>query len=135
MTKQTMGDLIAGLRKEKGLTQKDLAEKMNVTDKAVSKWERNLSCPDVNTIPHLAQVLGVSVEELMTSSPKREEPQVDEKAREREELIDLILRVLPFSLGISVTVLGLLKEVDQGNILTGLGLLCVAVYQIRQSKK
>lgn len=135
MTKQNMGDLIATLRREQGMTQKDLADKMNVTDKAVSKWERNLSCPDVNTIPHLAQVLGVSVEELMTSTPKQEELQADRKAREREELIDLILRVLPFSLGISVTVLGLLKEVDPGHILTGLGLLCVAVYQIRQSKK
>ena len=51
MIKQTMGDKICALRKEKGLTQKELADQMNVTDKAVSKWERNISCPDISSIP------------------------------------------------------------------------------------
>ena len=67
--KKTMGALIAQLRKEKGMTQLELAQQMGVTDKAVSKWERDLSCPDISSIPHLAQVLGVSVEELMQSGP------------------------------------------------------------------
>ena len=44
MSNKSMGEVISSLRKEKGMTQNDLAEKMNVTDKAVSKWERNLSC-------------------------------------------------------------------------------------------
>lgn len=66
----TMGEKIAQLRKEKGMTQKELARQMNVTDKAVSKWERDLSCPDINAVPRLAQVLGVSVEELLNVSPK-----------------------------------------------------------------
>ncbi len=57
--------MVASLRKENGMTQLELAEKMGVTDKAVSKWERDLSCPDVNSIPQLAEVLGVSVDELM----------------------------------------------------------------------
>ena len=65
MKKKTLGMMIASLRKENGMTQLDLAEKMGVTDKAVSKWERDLSCPDVNTIPKLAEVFGVSVDELM----------------------------------------------------------------------
>lgn len=51
MKKQTLGEMIAALRKEQGLTQAALAEKMNVTDKAVSKWERDLSCPDINSLP------------------------------------------------------------------------------------
>ena len=62
---KSIGETIATLRKEKGMTQSQLAEKMNVTDKAVSKWERDLSCPDINTISKLADVLGVSVEELL----------------------------------------------------------------------
>ncbi len=65
MSNKTIGEMISSLRKEKGMTQSDLAEKMNVTDKAVSKWERNLSCPDVNSISKLAEVLGTTVEELL----------------------------------------------------------------------
>ena len=65
MEKQTLGDMIAALRREKQLTQAELAEKMGVTDKAVSKWERNLSCPDVSSIPRLAEILGVGVDELI----------------------------------------------------------------------
>lgn len=67
MNNQTMGAMVAALRKEKGMTQADLAARMGVTDKAVSKWERDLSLPDVHSIPKLAQVLGISVEELMGS--------------------------------------------------------------------
>lgn len=51
---KSIGETIASLRKEKGMTQNKLAEKMNVTDRAVSKWERDLSCPDINTISKLA---------------------------------------------------------------------------------
>ena len=60
MNNQTMGAMVAALRKEKGMTQADLAARMGVTDKAVSKWERDLSLPDVHSIPKLAQVLGIS---------------------------------------------------------------------------
>ena len=65
MSNKSIGEMISSLRKEKGMTQNDLAEKMNVTDKAVSKWERDLSFPDVNTIPKLAGLFHVTVDELM----------------------------------------------------------------------
>ena len=71
MIKQTMGDKICALRKEKRLTQKELADQMNVTDKAVSKWERNISCPDISSIPTLAEILGVSADELLNAAPKK----------------------------------------------------------------
>ena len=51
--KKTLGMLISETRKQKGMTQLELAEKMGVTDKAVSKWERDLSCPDVSSLPLL----------------------------------------------------------------------------------
>lgn len=70
MKKQTMGMTIASKRKEAGMTQLDLAEKMGVTDKAVSKWERDLSSPDIRTVPKLAEALGISVEELMQTKDK-----------------------------------------------------------------
>ena len=63
--KKTLGVIIAEHRKEKGMTQLELAEKMGVTDKAVSKWERDLSCPDIHSLPNLAAILGISVDDLM----------------------------------------------------------------------
>ncbi len=65
MNKQQFGNFIAENRKAAGLTQKDLAARVHVTDKAVSKWERALSYPDVTLLEPLAEVLGLGVEELM----------------------------------------------------------------------
>ena len=53
------------IKKRKRMTQLELAEKMRVTDKAVSKWERDLSFPDINSIPKLAEIFEVSVDDLM----------------------------------------------------------------------
>jgi transcriptional regulator with XRE-family HTH domain len=60
-----MAEFIHELRKEKGMTQKQLAEKLNITDKAVSKWERGLGCPDISLLSSLADILGVTVTELL----------------------------------------------------------------------
>lgn len=65
MDYERMGRLIAQRRREKGLTQRRLAEKLGVTDKAVSKWERGLSCPDVPLLLPLADELGVTVDEVL----------------------------------------------------------------------
>ncbi len=67
MDNQKFGEFIASLRKEKGWTQRELAEKLNVTDKAVSKWERGVGFPDIKTIEPLAEALGVSILEIMQS--------------------------------------------------------------------
>ena len=65
METETMGRFIAALRKERGLTQRALAEGLHITDKAVSKWERGLSCPDISLLQPLAEQLGVTVGELL----------------------------------------------------------------------
>ena len=65
--KKSFGEFISMLRKEKSMTQKDLAAKIQVTDKAVSRWERGLGFPDINTLEPLADALGVSMMELMKS--------------------------------------------------------------------
>lgn len=70
---QKTGLLIRQLREARGITQKALAEKLHVTDKAVSKWERCLSCPDIALLEPLAGQLGVSVEELLQGELFREE--------------------------------------------------------------
>ena len=61
MDKQSFGKYIAEKRKQLGMTQMQLAEKIHVTDKAVSKWERGLSYPDVTLLEPLAEALSVSI--------------------------------------------------------------------------
>ena len=65
MNKERLGNFISGERKILGLTQKDLAARLHVTDKAVSKWERGMSYPDVTLLEPLAEALDLTVEELM----------------------------------------------------------------------
>lgn len=80
MEAKEFGRFIAGMRKEKKMTQAELAEKIHVTDKAVSRWERGLGFPDIQTIEPLAQALGISVLELMRS--ERQEKAKEEAAPE-----------------------------------------------------
>ena len=65
MNYDKIGIFIAQKRKEKGLTQKELAKRLNVTDKAVSKWERGLGCPDVSILELLSKELEVSILEIL----------------------------------------------------------------------
>ena len=60
-----VGKLIFGLRKEKGMTQKQLADAMNISDKAISKWERGLGCPDVSLLRELSVVLNADIEKIL----------------------------------------------------------------------
>ena len=65
MKQSTLGSYIRSLRTQNHMTQGQLAEKLNVTDKAVSKWERDLSYPDIALFPKLADILGVDVNDLL----------------------------------------------------------------------
>ena len=60
MEKKTMGAFISALRKANGMTQQELADKLNVSNKAVSRWERDECAPDITLIPPLAEILGVT---------------------------------------------------------------------------
>lgn len=62
---QTMGKRIMHHRKRLGLTQEQLAERLGVTAQAVSKWENDLSCPDISTLPKLAAIFGITIDTLM----------------------------------------------------------------------
>lgn len=72
MEAKELGQFIAKLRKEQQMTQAELAERLHVTDKAVSRWERGLGFPDINTLEPLAASLGVSLAELMRCAKKSE---------------------------------------------------------------
>ena len=73
MEKEKFGNFVAFLRKEQGMTQKDLAEKLCLTDKAVSKWERGLSFPDISMLEPLAEIFGVTILELLQGERMQEE--------------------------------------------------------------
>ena len=128
MTNKSMGDIICALRKEKEMTQKDLADMLNITDKAVSKWERNIAFPDTATIPKIAEIFGVSVEELMNANSIP-----GNRRKGAPYLLNVILKAVPTAMGIAVVVSSLLDELDMksGFTMLGIGLACVGIYQLK----
>ncbi|HCM85273.1 MULTISPECIES: helix-turn-helix transcriptional regulator [Enterococcus] len=85
MLENSMGNYIKELRVAKGLTQKELAEQIFVTNSAVSKWERGLGCPEINTLPLLATALETTVEELLQGSALSFDEPLVEKTIEKEK--------------------------------------------------
>ena len=61
-----IGQLIRRLRREQGLTQRQLAEEMGISDKTVSKWERGMGCPDLSLLPELSDIFHVGLDQLLT---------------------------------------------------------------------
>ena len=82
MDAKKLGQFIAEIRKEKGVTQAELASMLHVTDKAVSKWERGLGLPDINSIEPLANALGISVAEVMKAERIPDDHVTQENASE-----------------------------------------------------
>lgn len=134
MKKQTFGSMIAEFRKEKAMTQVELAEKMGVTDKAVSKWERDLSFPDVNTIPKLAEIFNVTVDELMQVKTDAKENNSNENI---SDIINIALKGISLAMGIAVVVLSFINEIETKNAISmlGLGLACLAISQFSSNNK
>lgn len=66
MDNAKIGKLIYKLRKEQNMTQLQLAQQMNISDKTVSKWERGLGCPEVSLLPELSKLFGVDLEKLLS---------------------------------------------------------------------
>ncbi len=130
MSEKSFGTMIATLRKEKGMTQLDLARKMGVTDKAVSKWERDLSFPDISSLPKLAEELGVTVDELLKA--KAEKPERESTTQKVRPLIELVFKAVALAMGVGVTALTIIDEVKPNDAfrLLGIGLACLAIVQI-----
>ena len=86
----TIGRRITQLRKEQGMTQEELAQKLDVTSQAVSKWENDVSCPDISILPQLADILHTTTDYLL--SGKKDEVRCI-PADKRKDFNDLTLRV------------------------------------------
>ena len=134
--KKTLGTMIAELRKQHGMTQLELAEKMGVTDKAVSKWERDLSCPDINSLPTLAEILGVSVEELMQIKKEAAEEKEAPKVSKVAEIMGIAPKAVAMAMGVAVTVLTILDTLDvkSAMIMLGIGLACAGMSLMSDKK-
>ncbi len=72
MGKEKFWDFVCGLRKEKGMTQQELGNKLHLTNKAISKWERGLNFPDISMLQDIAEILEVSVLELLNGERNAE---------------------------------------------------------------
>ena len=134
--KKTLGTMIAELRKQHGMTQLELAEKMGVTDKAVSKWERDLSCPDINSLPTLAEILGGSVEELMQIKKEAAEEEETPKVSKIAEIMEIAPKAVAMAMGVAVTVLTILDTLDvkSAMIMLGIGLACAGMSLMSDKK-
>lgn len=87
----TLGKKIAELRKDKGMTQDGLAELLGVSSQAVSKWENDISCPDIMLLPHLSDIFQVTIDELFSKEPKNIITVLPEE--ERKNIDQMMLKV------------------------------------------
>lgn len=85
MEKKSIGRFIAALRKANGMTQKELAEQLNVSDKAVSRWERDESAPDLSLIPVIAEIFGVTSDEILRGERINKEDVSEEVSKEKRK--------------------------------------------------
>lgn len=123
---KSLGKVIAELRKENNMTQMDLAEKMCVTDKAVSKWERDISCPDIKTINKLAEIFNVDINILLNTK-------VNTKSIKTHSIINQILSSVAVAMGVACIALLLINKVDikDAILMLAIGLTSIGIYILK----
>lgn len=129
----SLGKCIRSLRLQAGMTQDELAGELNVTRQALSNWERDLACPDIDTLPKLAKILGVSADELMQAKAQtRETP----KASGLQSTLNTVFKALTCAMGAAVTVLSALGRLDSRSAfsLLGIGLFCAGMALLQDKK-
>ena len=137
MDQEAIGKFIAVCRKEKGLTQMQLAEKLNITNRAVSKWETGKSCPDTSIMLELCDILGITVNELLSGErismenyQKKAEENLVELQQKKDKAQKGLLRVELIWLAVAVLVSPVHFAVNYyypENKGTGVGLLIALV--------
>lgn len=129
----SIGSLISSRRKEKNMTQNDLALKLNVTDKAVSKWERDICFPDVALLPEIAEILDLNLEDLILG-----------RKRTSSNLFDLVLTAVSFAMGTAVFILSVLERLGFSNDsiqsidllgMCGLGIILISFKSLKKISK
>ena len=90
---ETLGKRIATLRKQKDLRQDDIAQLLDVSPQAVSKWENDQTCPDIGILPKLSKILGVTTDELLSGKQELQEVKLL-PPEERKDIKDMLLRII-----------------------------------------
>lgn len=130
MNQEKIGKFIAELRKEKSLTQSELAEKLNITKNAVSKWERGLSMMDISLLKPLSEILGVSVSELLNGKrlDKVDNDIINDTItnstniyvkKEKNKLIKRVLIIISIFIVFTTSTLIIISEINYGIIPLG----------------
>ena len=137
MEKRTFGDIILELRKGQNLTQQDLAKKLNITDKAISKWERGLSYPDITSISMLAKSLNVDSSYLIDLCKKEDSNNPFREKENVKNIFLLILKAISLAMSVSVIVLNLINKIDEKSsiLMLGIGLFCFSLLFFNYNKE
>ena len=137
MQEKTFKDVVTKLRKEKGLTQLELAKKLNITDKAVSKWERGLSYPDITSISALAKALDTDTSYLIDLCEKESKINPYSKKEDANKLMILIFNAIALAMGVAIIVLIILNQIDTKNaiLLLGIGLFSISISLLIKNNK
>lgn len=121
MDAKLTGKIISSARKEKGLTQIQLAEMLNVSNRAVSKWENGDGFPDITLLPEISKSLELTIDELLTGvkpEPVRIEvekaPNINEEKKSRAKF--LISEIIAFSLALASNIIGGVLELKLFNV-------------------
>lgn len=148
MNQEAIGKFISNCRKDKGLTQMQLAEKLNITNRAVSKWETGKSCPDVSIMLELCDILEITINELLSGErismenyQKKAEENLIELQHKKNKAQKSLLRVELIWLSIAVLVSPIHfainyyypenKDTGVGLLIALAGLIMFVVYFIR----
>lgn len=113
MEKKTIGKFISALRRASGMTQRELGEKLFVSDKTVSRWERDECTPELSLIPVIAEIFGVTTDELLrgernsTASAEREEPSRAKRERSEKQVRNMVFHKLRTFRNLSLISIGI----------------------------
>lgn len=100
MDHKKIGEFIAKLRKEKNMTQSELAEKLGISDRSVSKWERGLNLPDTNIMTELCSILGITINDLFNGEIVEKDNGQKNKFNKKIMIFILLLLIIIFGLGL-----------------------------------
>ncbi|MBQ5315148.1 MAG: helix-turn-helix transcriptional regulator [Oscillospiraceae bacterium] len=131
MSNKSMGEFISKLREEKGLTEKELGEKLGITEKNISEWEKNVSVPDASAISKLSEFFGVSSEEF-TNSKTSSNPVI----KKINYIIDIVLRAIPVAMGAALIVTTTMGQIDlkSGFMMLGISVASIGIYLLKNEK-
>ncbi len=133
MEKKTIGKFIAILRKQKGMTQKELGEKLFVSDKTISRWERDECTPELSLIPAIAEIFGITTDELLRGELNQEKIEEDNEQSVRQVKLMLYNSSRKFFnqsiISITITIIGIIAALICNSCfnkgLLGFSLACI----------